>query len=561
MTAAAGIAVFLFFLLVEPFHLRFQEQYQMFLFSSDYFLKVAAVPGGFADWIGRCLTQFMLYPWLGALIVALLFCEVQHLTFRNSVRKDLTAFALSFVPAALLVVFFCNKDALLSVFTAAIIGLDAAKLTGNGKCGKPLQYIIIILLTVVMYFLCGSLGAVFFLAASFSRSRNLLLTIAGLAALMLSVLAARFIFNYPFTRLLCGIHYGRYHDNIPVLPWIAAASVWIFYIIFKKADAKAVYGYISYGVVLVALGLGMFAGGEPAWEEMMKYSTYAQDARWDKILKSAQKKAPASPLSMNCLNLALAKTYQLGDFMFRFEQEGPDALFYPYRREHMSPIPSSVVYWNLGFINTSQRFTFAAEEVIPDYQKSSWCHKRLAQIYLVKGQYDVARKYLEPLKYTLFYRGWAKETEKLLADPSQIDSHPVYSVQRALDLKEQNSMYSLQEMYTPLLQHIQENDANAVARQYLLGWCLLNCDLDRFAEYLEPERFKTMPMSYQEAYVLYWSGTHDSPEGMPDFVSEKVVNRFMNFTSDAYAIPESMLRARYSNTYWYYFITHDNAQN
>ena len=49
LTLLSGIALYGFFALKYPYHLHFQEQYQLFEGTWDYFRTVAAVPGGFAD--------------------------------------------------------------------------------------------------------------------------------------------------------------------------------------------------------------------------------------------------------------------------------------------------------------------------------------------------------------------------------------------------------------------------------------------------------------------------------------------------------------------------------
>ena len=61
MTVLFGIAIYCFYSLKYPYHLHFQEQYQLFEFTWAYFLRVSSVPGGLADWIGRFLTQFCYY--------------------------------------------------------------------------------------------------------------------------------------------------------------------------------------------------------------------------------------------------------------------------------------------------------------------------------------------------------------------------------------------------------------------------------------------------------------------------------------------------------------------
>lgn len=75
-----GVAVLLFFGMAYPHHLHYQEQYQLFLFDSTYVWEIVKQPGGVADLLGRFCTQFFLYAWVGALIIAVLLSAVQFLT-------------------------------------------------------------------------------------------------------------------------------------------------------------------------------------------------------------------------------------------------------------------------------------------------------------------------------------------------------------------------------------------------------------------------------------------------------------------------------------------------
>ena len=81
-TLLFGVAVLLFFGLAYPHHLHYQEQYQLFLFDSTYVWEIVKLPGGLADLLGRFCTQFFLFAWVGALIIALLLSAVQLLIHR-----------------------------------------------------------------------------------------------------------------------------------------------------------------------------------------------------------------------------------------------------------------------------------------------------------------------------------------------------------------------------------------------------------------------------------------------------------------------------------------------
>ena len=68
-----GIGVFLFWYVGYPHALSYQEQYQLFLWTGDYFWERVSLPGGLADWLGEFIVQFYYVEWLGALLLALLF--------------------------------------------------------------------------------------------------------------------------------------------------------------------------------------------------------------------------------------------------------------------------------------------------------------------------------------------------------------------------------------------------------------------------------------------------------------------------------------------------------
>ena len=90
-----GIGVFLFWAMGYPHALSYQEQYQLFLWTTDYFCERVSVPGGFADWLGEFIVQFYYVEWLGALLVALLFVAMQRLTLRLLPHRTSTLYPLT----------------------------------------------------------------------------------------------------------------------------------------------------------------------------------------------------------------------------------------------------------------------------------------------------------------------------------------------------------------------------------------------------------------------------------------------------------------------------------
>src|SRR5574344_2040833 len=80
--AVVAICAFMFWQMIYPYHLHFQEQYSLFQFSQSYFTRLISVPGGFADYIGSFIIQFFYLNIIGALIIALTLCNFYLLIYR-----------------------------------------------------------------------------------------------------------------------------------------------------------------------------------------------------------------------------------------------------------------------------------------------------------------------------------------------------------------------------------------------------------------------------------------------------------------------------------------------
>ena len=162
-TLLFGVAVLLFFGLAYPHHLHYQEQFQLFLFDSTYMWEVVKLPGGLADLLGRFCTQFFLFAWVGALIIALLLSVVQLLTLgglrskgggQRSKVKGQWCYGLSFVPSFLLWLFLLDENALLGGVWAVLLTLLASWLFDQLPRGW-VRRILLIVAVPVLYWVAG----------------------------------------------------------------------------------------------------------------------------------------------------------------------------------------------------------------------------------------------------------------------------------------------------------------------------------------------------------------------------------------------------------------------
>ena len=558
-SAILVLLAFSFFNFIYPYHVHYQEQMQMFRFGPDYFLESIAVPGGLGDWIGGFLVQFFYHAPVGSLILAILLGLIQYLTWKNMEDGSFAAYPLSLLPAVAMFFYFCDENGLVTAAIAMTASLaSSAALMKITKTG--IRCIVTVLLMPVMYMLFGSISILMPAAVairSFIRKEDRkTLTAFSLAALLIAILnplAARGFSHYPLNRLAFGVHYHRYHNAIPMMACISALLVPSVMLLARAIRKdRMVFLTLALAILPAACLTSIFADMQK--ERLFGYDFMSRMGQWNKILSFSSRHTPDSPIAVECTNLALAKTGHMSSDMFSFFQNGPAGLLPEFTRDHFSPIPTGTVYYHLGMINTAQTFFFEAQEGIPDFQKSARLTQSLAKTNLLNGDYEVARKHVNALKQTIFYRKWAKETEKLIDNPGLINQVPEYAWLRSVRMKEHDFMFSQEEMDSMLGLLYVENNSNIMAMDYLLAWCLLRKDLPRFFECHKLLQKGYDARHYQEAMVLYWALTHDGPEGMPEFITRNTASSFSRFISALQSgRSEASMQKEFGNTYWFYY--------
>ena len=477
-TIIFGMAVFLFFGLAYPHHLHYQEQFQLFLFDSNYVWDIVKHPGGVADLLGRFCTQFFLYAWVGAAIIAVLLSLVQLLTLRlsnihgngnanknsneNSNHKVLTPkgiseqsslqsstfkaqslYGLSFVPSFLLWLFLLDEHALLGGVWAVLLTL----LAFWGLVRLPGGWVRRIAIPVTLFIL--------------------------------------------YWVAFGGSHYYRYPTVFPTLLYVAwlTAIILPFLVSVSQKYSSFLIPYFSFALVAIVMGTLVWKNANFKAEKVMQYDFMACHQQWNRILATVNKEKPNNQIGVTVQNLALAMHGMLVDHLVEYNQNGIAGLLPDVQSDATSPMPTAEAFYQLGMINVAQRTVFEAQEAILDFQKSGRCYKRLAQTNLINGSYEVARKYLTALQKTLFYRDWANETLPLLGNEEAIAKHPEYGHLRQWAYKEDS--YFSDHVTPEMLESLYfGNTDNGLALEYLRAYYILTGDRERYAKLIEKLRDK-----------------------------------------------------------------------
>ena len=571
MRSLLAVAVFVFWTWAYAPALAWQEQFQLFLFDADYLTGRLAVPGGVAAYLAEFLTQFYNHPWMGAAVLAVLHVLLQLLTEqlmrRENGGKPLSGilWGLSFLPS-LALWFVLGDESLMPAFTVSLLCVLMAM--AFYPSGRKNQLAYALCAVPVVYWVAGPLVwmlAVYVLIIgwrdSASRRRGLCLGVAMLMFGFVCVWLSALFEPYPLRCLLGSIFYYRFPEVVPLsvvaLPALCLLVVGATSPLERVAARAKNPRWVVGGVWAVLLAASLFwipQGYDKQKYELVEYDYLVRTGQWEKIVRKAEQHQPSLPMSVCAVNLALGMTNQLGDRAFEFFQHGAEGLLPKFVRDFNSTQLTGEAYFQLGLVNTAQRYAFEAMEAIPNYYKSGRAVKRLAETNLINGQYRVAEKYLRMLEKTVFYRRWAQSRREMLADTTLIDRHPVYGRLRRLRLTD-DFLFSEAELDKICGQLLMHDKENRLAMQYLVLYPLLERDLDKFMNYAAYANSLSgyNPTICQEGIAFAcMAGNRGIPRGA---VSAPVMNRFTHF-GRAYAQGGKNAPGleAFRNTVWYYLI-------
>ena len=582
-----GVAVVIFWSVPYMSGLCFQEQYQMFLFDTNYFLERIVLPGGLADYISEFLVQFYYMPVLGGAIIALLLMSIQAISWglmkQYGMKSVFPGYLLSFVPSIVLWCAMGDQNLLLS-FVVALLGALLMGWIHNRFHNRLVKVVFELVSTALVYWF---LGPVVFLYAVLmigdtlmkGKQKERFLSSLGYSACLLILTVAWILLTtqslqYPLYRIFTGLNYYRYPGTVSPLP--LGVMIWTVVVVFfgmvpdghawiKKLQQSKVVMALAYVLVIVASWFGIKASFDAMTYDLIDYDFLVRTEQWDKIIEKAEKKPATTPLSVSCVNLALSQKGMLADRLFEFYQNGGEGLFPTFTRDMISPVSTAEIFFRLGMVNDAERYMFEAQEAIPNYRKSARLTRRIIECEIINGNYQVAAKLLRRLQKTLFYSNWANQTMALLGNEKAINRHPVYGKLRKYREKKQDFLFSDQEMDQMLGLLFLNDNHNKMAYEYLVCYELLQRDMEKFMQYYPLGRFvgyDHIPRSFQEILIGNWMKTHSDPRTIPYSVDAQNVNNTLNFIQLYMQNPKNpqLGQQPYVSNAWHYMVIQDKEE-
>ena len=569
LSALLALCVASFFAFSYRYHLYFHEQNQLMLLTWDYFLKAVSVPGGLSDWMGEFIVQFFRLVYPAALILGIFIAKVQvysaKLIGKFSGQDGMAVWVLGFIPAVLVLLHLVSDNAIVGGAVALLLCISllyCLTLIENDR----IRMIIGVASVFVIYWMAGPLAllnVVGMIAYEILVRRSLspIFIAAVVLVAVLSPIVSHSFVSAGYPEFFHGLHYGRMNSEVAWWLWsadlvlclillLAAAST-----LFRPLGEKLSLTLAAVMVLVTALSAFKLVGSVrgDATERTLMYDKLYVDAEYDSIISEYAKELPKEPYSALVYNnIAMALKGSLLNDMFTVPQRGVSGLVSEYEGGYFAQIACAEALLQVGFTSTAHRLFFEAQESVPDFRKTARCYKALARTNIVMGYEESARKYLDALSHTLFYKHWAKETISLLGQENAINEHPIYGPLRKRMPKNFDMLFNSDNLTRPLGMLCIENPSNPIAVQYLIAYSLLSRDLNSFANFYGSASFRDQPRACQEAIAMV--------PGHPK-ATEGAVNRFRQFNLDIQQKKDaSYMKRTYGDSYWYYYSTMQ-AQN
>lgn len=549
-------------------HLHFLEQLQLFLLTGDYFVEYITCIEGLADYLGQATVQFFGNTALGAFLIALLLCVLQLLIawiYKLLGKDNLIYYSLSFLPPVTLSFFLLNHQALLTLLWSLLLTASFIVVYIKLFASSRYQLWYVLLSAALLFWMGGGATLIYLVFVAAYRlfvlrdrtTRGWIITAVYLFEALLLPLLLQYVTLSPLESLWTGIGYLNVNGVVSPEYWltIGTSLVTLMLAMFLPKVKSNLIEYAGCAVLVILISIWWVTGtssrSERIYEEQMRYDYWVRMEQWNKIIEHANDVPPFDQMSAACLNLALAEKNRLPECLFNYHPNHPYQLLNDIHYNYFEPHYMGEIYFRLGFVNTAQRFSDEAMSLMNNRMKSVRSFQRLAETNIIKGRYDIARKYLLVLQHTFAYKKWAEERLSLLNDENAIENHPLYGKLRRF-APQTNYLEVEKTLEERLNLMVKDHPDNLMARHYYLCWLMLNKSVYQFPQALMSiyTLDEKIPTAYQEAFLFSWTAVMQREiEDLPLKIDEANIDRMLKFAQ--------LHRRRanpvyYDKTYWYY---------
>ena len=542
------VALWALLVLFEGAFLFRVNELSLFVFSDVFFDDLNAVPAGFLSYISAFMVQFFYYPALGAALYVACLWVVYALTKKVfDIPDRLSVVALLPVVALLATntelgywIYYLKMP---GYWYVAVIGTMVSLLVmWLFKRVNPLLRVPVVAVWLfagyplfgVWALVSAVLMGLYAVAVAVNRKKG---TLWALVALAVAVVLAWFVPRMYYNMYATVATEYMYTVGVPAYQWVPeytknaqheVPSYWHNIMIYWIPFVLLLLSYVAI-LVWVAVGRKGAACGRkcatvttvllavPALVFMWffwytdnnfrienKQNREMWNENWEAVAELARDAdVPTRQIVMN-KNIALLKLGRAGQEMFTYP-DGSSEILAP-MGVHLTQTGGKMIYFQYG------KFNFCYRWCIEDAVEYGWRYeylKHAARSMLLAGEYRLAQRYIDILKSTLFYNGWACELEKYVQNPGLVEKE--HEFEMPLLMADYPDELAVDESFVEvfltknLMRYTQ--DSSPFAIEVALTTSMIRKDIKSFwyifETYLKVVQPKALPKHYQEALMLF----------------------------------------------------------
>ena len=563
---AVGVLIVSWVLLFwkAAYRLEFKEQISIFLLGADRIGWYLSNPAVIASIIGDWLTQFYISIWVGVTLSVLLLGVIMNGLARffhlSETGKPVCLF-MAAIPVLVEGFFITFPNYPVSATVGFALSVWAACALAHIKDSK-ISFLIYGLAVPLMFVIAGGHALTLALLLAFMKRKDGIIPVFSMVLGIVLMLLFGKMYNLSLLHTLiwpvCPGYIIPHNAWLLLMPWIVLITTIasLFNKFFMRTSLNG-----AFFAVLFIVGTAVSENiGNNELERTVKIGTLAYNNDWDGV------KEMASSKKLNFYrnyywNLSNAREGLLADNLLHGGWgSSADVLFLSTGRG--DPYFSMMYYTDalleMGDVSQAADCALLAQTVLPGHYSTRML-RRLAEIAIVTGDYQVATKYLRILARTRNHRKWAED----LLDRIVVDDIPEqYLIWRSRTVPNDH-FFAQGDIRNSLSIIASEAPYNIVAIDYLLCSYLLDKNVNTFITlydkyYLDAlDRMVSVPELYQEALLVNVDSKEKLFETVDRYhISEKVLDKFMK-VMEARANssqPENAFVEEIRGTYWHYIM-------
>jgi hypothetical protein len=566
------IGLFIYFGFFGDYVLFYQEKASLFIFSSDFLIENLHQPGGFLIYLGKFFSTFFYYPLAGALIVSAILTLV--VVMISKIILYLSGKNAKIVPLIFgTALFYLQTEYRFLLYNDLGILLQLTFFYLAVKYLTMIRGWIPVIIIPLWYFLTGgfswilSIMLTFYLVSGKDKKGWSKILILWLLNLITVYLSKEYLFFQP-AKVLLKFPFSEGNTGSQSLIFLAVAGALAILPVITRIKIRLpgklkIPDFVNSLITTVLLVLILFMTGIKRFDkktrEYFNVEKLFYEKKFDELIAYNTLNSSTNSLTIFLNNIALCETGKLNDQLFHFLQS-PDGRTLFLKWEMVGEVlkRGGYFYYTIGMGNEAHRWAF--ENMVMKGHSPEGI-KMLIKTDLINGNYEVASKYINILKKTLFYNKEARTFEKLLFNDPAIDADPELGIKRENRLE--SDFFSITDDPYINIERILVNDSlNKNAFQYKLAFMLLRKYYQGIATEIPKLRnygFTYIPVHLEEAAVAFSVLNNGKvPATWNIQVSNNTINRwnrymavFQQYGTDLKRA-EPALRRQFGNTFWYY---------